>query len=223
MKGTLKHLSLLCFFFSFLLASNFFFIQASISNFTIYTRITGIDFPPSLIYKIYYPNQTFFEFESSIEIINPSGQTLYILSHTTCLVFTFGNLLFEDENYEGSVGGPYICGNMFTNHTIEPGISEGRMTFDLSVNNTLDSLPSGNFTIWIHLDDSLGEHNYVHFSSIISVNGTAIHVTHTGANETFTFPTVTSSTPTSTSALSIVVPCFLGILVILLKKYNRLP
>lgn len=219
MKGILKHLSLSFLFFSVLLSSILILTQSSVSGFTIYTRITSIELPPEVLFRENYPNHTFFEFWCTLEIINPSGQTLYIYTSTTCLVFIACDLSFEFEYYDGFVWGPSRnCGNLFTNHSIIPGIARGNLPFELAVNDTLDSLPDGNYTIWFFLGDYLEEHYYTNFPSIITVNGTEISITHTGANETFVFPTETPTTPTSTLSFPIMLPCFLAVLTLLSKK-----
>ena len=218
MKGIQKHHLLLCFFFTLFLSSNLLFPQAAISGYTIFTRMTEIELPPNLIYRGSNPTHTFFEFWCTLEIINPSGKNLYIYTPSTCLVFFHGSLSFENEQYEGFVWGPHLCGSSFTNHSIEPGINEGTLKFELSVNDTLEALPNGNFSVRIFFDDYLHEHSYKHFPSTIAVNGSDVQITHTGANETFVFPTETLPTPTSTLPLSIILPFFLGVLTLLLKR-----
>ncbi len=189
MNEQFKHLLSICLIFLIFRSFLLFLPQATVSEYTIYTRMTEIVLPPELIYRGNYPNWTFFEFEYTLEIINPSGRILYIISHTTCLVFVTGNLSFENEQYFGQVrGGSSFCGDAFTNHTINPGITEGTLTFTLNVNDTLDVLPNGNFAVWIILDDSEEQHNYYNFASQSIVNGSDIQITHTGANTNFTFP-----------------------------------
>ncbi len=167
--------------------------QAVDSGYTIYTRITNIDLPPSLIFYGSYPNHTFFEFWYTAEIINPSEKNLYIMTPTTCLTFINENLSFENESYDGFVwGDPKLCGQSITNHTIEPGILEGQLTFELSVNDTLKTLPNGNFTVWIQFHDYLEEHEYIYFKSTIAVNDSNITITHEGADVIFTFPSVSA-------------------------------
>lgn len=194
---------------------------ATTSEHTIYTRMTEIVLLPTIVYRENYPNSTFFEFEYSFEIINTSGKFLYILSHTTCLVFVSGNLSFENEQYVGQVGGTGPCGAAFTNHTIDPGIAEGTLIIDLEVNDTLEALPNGNYSVWIFLDDSEERHNYHNFTSEIAVNGSDIQITHNGANETFTFPE--EPTPTPTQTYFFVAATMFGILVFtLIRKRYRL-
>ncbi|MCG3216613.1 MAG: hypothetical protein KAS63_07805 [Candidatus Heimdallarchaeota archaeon] len=220
MKGLFKHLPSIYLIFSFVLSFPLLLPQATVSEYTIYTRITEIVLPPELIYKENYPNWTFFEFDYSLEIINPSGRMLYIFSHSTCLVFVDGNLSFENEQYIGQVVGPYYCGAAFTNHTINPGITKGTLTFTLEVNDTLEDPPNGNYTVWNFLDDSEEQHNYHHFTSEIAVNGSDIQITHNGANATFLFPE--EPTPTTDLSYSFLVTLSVGLLVIFLirKRYN---
>ncbi len=220
MRKLYKYLQSVCFIILVIFHSPLFYPYAAISEYTIYTRMTEIVVPPAIDYRENYPNTTFFEFEYSFEIINPSGKTLYIISHTTCLVFISGNLSFENEHYIGHVCGPSICGNMFTNHTINPGITEGTLIINLEVNDTLEALPNGNYTIWNILDDSEERHNYHNFTSEIAVNGSNIKITHNGANETFTFPE--EPTPTPTQAYFFVASLMFGILVftIIRKQYR---
>ncbi|MCK4971815.1 MAG: hypothetical protein KAS52_00710, partial [Candidatus Heimdallarchaeota archaeon] len=188
MNRLIKYLLSICLTISILISSPLFSSYADVSEYTIYTRMTEIVLPPTIVYRENYPNSTFFEFEYSFEIINPYGKFLYILSHTTCLVFVSGNLSFENEQYVGQVGGNGPCGAAFTNHTIDPGITESASMFHLFVNDTLEALPDGNFTVWIFLDDSEDQHTYINFTSEIAVNGSDIQIIHNGANETFTFP-----------------------------------
>ncbi len=223
MKGARKQITSCCVFVFIFLSSHLLFTQAALSGYTIFSRISLINLPPTIIYRENYPNQTLFEFDGTLEIINNYTQTLSITSSTTCLVFYTGILSFENETLSGTIRGPELCGNAFTTHYFDPGITEGYVRFKISVNNTLSSLPDGNFTIWTIFDDSSGEHSYIHYPSIIQVNGSDINVVHTGANENFTFPIETSSTPTSTIVFSMSIPCFLGILVILLRKYVKTP
>ncbi|NPD89874.1 MAG: hypothetical protein HGN29_14265 [Asgard group archaeon] len=198
MNGMLKHLPSICIIFSITLSFSLFLPQATVSEYTIYTRMTEIVLPPELIYRENYPKWTFFEFEYTFEIINPSGRILYIYTSTTCLVFVTGNLSFENEQYFGQVrGGPSLCGDAFTNHTINPGITEGILTFTFSVNDTLEALPNGNYTVWIFLAEYEEQHNYHHFTSEIAVNGSDIQITHNGANTTFTFPEEEPNTDTN--------------------------
>ncbi len=220
MKKLYKYILSVCCIILAIFHSPLFYPYAAISEYTIYTRMTEIVVPPTIDYRENYPNWTFFEFECTFEIINPSGKALYILSHTTCLVFVFGNLSFENEQYVGQVGGTGPCGAAFTNHTIDSGIAEGTLTIDLEVNDTLNALPNGNYTIWIFLDDSEERHNYHNFTSEIAVNGSDIQVTHNGANETFTFPE--EPTPTPTQTYFFVASTMFGILVFTLirKKYR---
>ena len=220
MKKLYKYLQSVCFIILVILSSTLFFPYAAISEYTIYTRMTVIVVPPEVVYKEYSPNTTFFEFEYSFEIINPSGKTLYIISHNTCLIFISGNLSFENENYIGHVWGPSALCPAFTNHTINPGITEGKSLINLSVNDTLEALPNGNFTVWMYLDDSEEQHNYINFTSEIAVNGSDIQITHNGANETFTFPE--EPTPTPTQAYFFVASLMFGILVftIIRKQYR---
>ncbi len=221
MSKLLRYLTAIYLIISVILSISLSLPLASVSEHTIYTRMTEIVLPPELIYRENYPNWTFFEFEYTLEIINPSGRMLYIISHSTCLVFETGNLSFENEQYFGQVGGPLYCGSAFTNHTIYPGISEGTRTFELSVNDTLVVLPNGYFVVWIDLDDSEEQHNYHHFTSEIAVNGSDILITHNGANTTFTFPE--EPTPTSTLPYSTLVTLLIGLMVIIpIKKRDGL-
>ena len=220
MKKLLKYLLSVCFIILAIFHSPLFYPYAAVSEYTIYTRMTDIVLPPTIVYWENYPNTTFFEFEYSFEIINPSGKALYILSHTTCLVFVNANLSFENKQHIGQAWGPSACGDAFTNHTINPGITEGTLMINLSVNDTLEALPDGNFTIWMFLDDSEERHNYHNFTSEIAVNGSDIQITHNGANETFTFPE--EPTPTPTQTYCFVASTMFGILVFTLirKKYR---
>ncbi|GAH25368.1 unnamed protein product, partial [marine sediment metagenome] len=128
-----------------------FYPHADVSEYTIYTRMTEIVVPPELVFRVYRPNTTLFKFEYSFEIINPSGRVLYILTLHTCLVFVYGNLSFENEHYTGQVWGPSYLLPAVTNHTINPGITEGISIFNMEVNDTLEALPNGNFTVWMYL------------------------------------------------------------------------
>jgi hypothetical protein len=221
MKKLLKYLQSVCFIILVILSSTLLYPLAAVSEYTIYTRMTEIVVPPELVFRVYRPNTTLFKFDYSFEIINPSGRVLYIISHTTCLVFISGNLLFDNEHYVGQVWGPSICGNAFTNHTINPGITEGTLIISLEVNDTLEALPNGNYTIWNILDDSEERHNYINFTSEIAVNGSDIQITHNGANETFTFPE--EPTPTPTQTYFFVASTMFGILVFtLIRKRYRL-
>ncbi len=221
MKKLFKYLLYVCFIILVVFSSPLFYPYAAVSEYTIYTRMTEIVVPPEVVYKVYSPNTTFFEFEYNFEIINPSGRILYIISHTTCLVFVYGNLSFENEQYIGQVWGSSIGGNAFTNHTIDPGITEGMLIFHMEVNDTLEALPNGNFTVWMYLDDSEERHNYINFTSEIAVNGTDIQITHNGANETFTFPE--EPTPTPTQSYFFLASLMFGILVFtFIRKRYRL-
>lgn len=194
---------------------------ATTSEYTIYTRMTDIVVPPELVYRENYPNWTFFEFEYSYEIINPSGKTLYIISPNTNLVFISGNLSFENEQYAGQVWGPSTLAPAGTNHTINPGITEGTGIINMEVDDTLEALPNGNYSIWIYLDDSEERHNYHNFTSEIAVNGSVIQITNNGANETFTF--LEEPTPTPTQTYFFVAATMFGILVFaIIRKQYRL-
>ena len=108
-----------------------------------------------------------------------------------------------------------------TNHTINPGITEGGAMFNMDVNDTLDALPNGNFTVWMCIDDYEDWHNYHIFTSEIKVNGTEIQITHNGANETFTFPE--EPTPTLIHSSYFSASLLLGMLIFtLFRKRNRL-
>lgn len=221
MNKLLRHLTEIYLIISVILSISLSLPLASVSEHTIYTRMTEIVLPLEITYREPYPNWTFFEFECSFEIINPSDRTLYILTPNTCLVFIFGNLSFENEQYVGHVGGPNALMPLFTNHTINPGITEGTLPFTLNVNDTLEALPDGNYTVWMHLDDHEEQHNYNHFTSEIAVNGSDILITHNGANTTFTFPEET--TPTSTLPFSTLVTLLIGLMVIIpIKKRDGL-
>jgi len=194
---------------------------ATTSEHTIYTRMTEIVVPPTIDYRENYSNWTFFKFEYSYEIINPSGKTLYILTLHTCLVFVYGNLSFENEHYIGQVWGPSYLLPAVTNHTLNPGIAEGMSIFNMEVNDTLEALPNGNFTVWMYLGDYEEQHNYINFTSEIVVNGSVIQITHNGANETFTFPE--DPTPTPTQSYFFVAATMFGILVFaIIRKQYRL-
>ncbi len=67
---------------------------------------------------------------------------------------------------------------------------EGYISFELSVNDTLENLPNGNFTVWLHLADYLDEHDYVHFKSTIAVKDSNITITHEGEDIIFTLPSI---------------------------------
>jgi hypothetical protein len=219
MRKLFKYLLSVCFIILVSFCSTLFLPHAAISEYTIYTRMTDIVVPPELVFKEYRPNTTLFEFEYSFEIINPSGKTLYIISHTTCLVFIFGNLSFENEQYVGQVWGPSSCGNAFTNHTFNPGITEGTLIINMEVNDTLNALPNGNYTVWMFLDDSEERHNYHNFTSEIAVNGSDILITHNGDNATFIFPE--EPTPTSNLPYSTLVTLLIGLLVIIFIKKRK--
>ena len=89
------------------------------------------------------------------------------------------------------------------------------------MNDTLEALPDGNYTVWMHLDDYEEQHNYHHFTSEIAVNGSDILITHNGANKTFTFPE--EPTPTSTLPYSTLVTLLIGLMVIIpIKKRDGL-
>lgn len=221
MKKLYKYLQSVCFIILVIFHSPLFYPYAAISEYTIYTRMTEIVVPPTIDYRENYPNWTFFEFEYSFEIINPSGKTLYIMSPNTNLVFVSGNLSFENEQYIGQVWGPSTLAPAGTNHTIDPGITEGMSIFNMEVNDTLNALPNGNFTVWMNLDDYEERHNYHNFTSEIAVNGSDIQITHNGANETFTFPE--EPTPTPTQTYFFVVSTMFGILVFtLIRKQYRI-
>ncbi|MHA1552216.1 MAG: hypothetical protein ACTSQC_09755 [Candidatus Heimdallarchaeaceae archaeon] len=221
MRKLFKYLLSVCFIILFSFCSTLFLPHAAISEYTIYTRMTEIVVPPELVYRENYPNWTFFEFEYSYEIINPSGKTLYIMSRNTNLVFISGNLSFENEQYAGQVWGPSTIAPAGTNHTINPGITEGTGIINMEVNDTLEALPNGNFTVWMNLDDYEERHNYQNFTSEIAVNGSVIQITHNGANETFIFPE--EPTPTPTQTCFFVAATMFGILVFaIIKKQYRL-
>jgi len=192
-------------------------IHAGSSGYTIYTRITKIDLPPTLVFRENYPNQTFFAFEGLADIINPCEKNLYIGSSTTCLVFYQADLAFENDSYSGLIWGPSLCGQAFTNHTIEPGINEGYIFFELSVNETLQNLPNGNFTIRLHLEDYHGLHDYVHFNSTITVNDSNITMSYEGRDAIFTCPTF-STLPTVIPNFIVVLMSGILVMVILRKK-----
>ncbi len=219
MKKMFKYLPFVCFIISIILSFPLLYPYAAISEYTIYTRMTEIVLPPELVDKEYALDWTFFEFEYAFEIINPSGRILYIMSHNTNLIFTCGNLSFESEQYIGDIWGPSALCPAFTNHTIDPGITEGKSIIHLSVNDTLEALPNGNFTVWMILDDSEERHNYINFTSEIAVNGSNIQITHNGANETFTFPE--EPTPTSNLPYSNLATLLIGLLVIILIKKRK--
>ncbi len=220
MKGLFKYLPSIYLIFSFVFSFPLFLPQATVSEYIIYTRITEIVLPPELIYRENYPNLTFFELVYTFEIINPSGKILYIVTPTTCLFYVTGEISFENERYFSRVGGPGPCGDAFTNHSIIPGFNEGTLTFELFVNDTLEALPNGNYTVWIFLAEYEEQHNYHNFTSEIAVNGSDIQITHNGANATFMFP----EDPTPTTSLTYSYPVTLcgGILVIFLirKRYK---
>jgi len=216
MKGLVKNLPSIVLMLLIILSSSLSLHQATVSEYTIYTRITEIVLPTELVYRESYPNWTFFEFDYTLEIINPSGRILYIVSHTTCLVFMRGNVSLDNKHYSGHIGGTKFCGDAFTNHTIIPGISAGTLTSEISVNDTLTILPNGNYTVWISLDDSEEKHSYYNFTSEIIVNGSEIQIIHNGANATFTFPEEPS--PTTEISYSFLVTLYAGILV---SYYNR--
>ncbi|MHA1346154.1 MAG: hypothetical protein ACTSO3_07170 [Candidatus Heimdallarchaeaceae archaeon] len=220
MKKLFKYLLSFCFIILVIFHSPLFYPYADVSEYTIYTRMTEIVVPPELVFKIYLPNTTLFKFEYSFEIINPSGRVLYILTLHTCLVFVYGNLSFENEQYTGQVWGPSYLLPAVTNHTINPGITEGTSIFNMEVNDTLEALPNGNFTVWMYLGDYEEQHNYINFTSEIAVNGSVIQITNNGANETFTFPE--EPTPTPTLTYFFVASTMFGILVFTLirKKYR---
>ena len=221
MKKMFKYLPFVCFIISIILSSPLLCPYAAISEYTIYTRMTEIVLPPELVDKEYALDWTYFEFEYTFEIINPSGRILYIMSHNTNLIFTCGNLSFENEQYIGDIWGPSALCPAFTNHTIDPGITEGKSIINLSVTDTLEALPNGNFTVWMILDDSEERHNYYNFTSEIAVNGTDIRITHNGANETFTFPE--EPIPTPTKSYFFLAYLIFGILVFtLIKKRYKL-
>ncbi len=221
MRKLFKYLLSVCYIILVSFCSTLFCSHAAISEYTIYTRMTDIVVPPELVYRENYANTTFYEFEYSFEIINPSGKTLYILTLHTCLVFISGNLSFENEHYIGQVWGPNYLLPAGTNHTIKPGITEGMSIFNMEVNDTLNALPNGNFTVWMYLGDYEEQHNYINFTSEIVVHGSVIQVTHNGANETFTFPE--EPTPTPTQSYFFLTSLMFGILVItLIRKHNGL-
>ncbi|MHA1419068.1 MAG: hypothetical protein ACTSPO_08840, partial [Candidatus Heimdallarchaeaceae archaeon] len=216
MRKLYIYLLSVCFIILVIFHSPLFYPYADVSEYTIYTRMTEIVVPPEVVYRENYPNTTFFEFEYSYEIINPSGKTLYILTLNTCLVFVSGNLSFENEQYIGQVWGPSYLAPMGTNHTINPGITEGRSPINMEVNDTLEALPNGNYTVWMYLGDYEERHNYINFTSEIVVNGSNIQITHNGVNETFTFPE--EPTPTPTQSYFLVASTMFGILFFTLIK-----
>ena len=199
-----------------ILFTPYFYCESIASEDLIYTRITEIPLPPDIKHITSDYNWTYFEFEGSCEIINPSGRILYISTINFHLISVNGYVSFENKTYTGNLGGPRYIQPAGNTHAINPGISEWYYEFDLSVNDTLDSLPNGNFTARIHFDDYLGEHNYHHFPSLITVNGSEIEIEHTGANATFTFPEIPP--PTTTSYGSVVYLLFCMIIILLVKR-----
>ncbi|MCE7740073.1 MAG: hypothetical protein KAU62_01560 [Candidatus Heimdallarchaeota archaeon] len=220
MKVLVKQILVFSLICTVMLSNHMFSSEANTSENIIYTRITDVFLPPKLSYRVNYPNWTFFEFEGTCEIINPSGRILYILTSHMNLVFITGNLSFENEQYFGNLWGPSALMDMFENHTINPGISEEFIVFTLSVNDTLVSLPNGNFTARIYIDDCIGKHNYHHFPSIISVNDSDIHMNHTGAYTTFTFPEEPSQTTILSYYFLVTLPLCLIVIVLTKKKIN---
>ncbi len=196
MKRFHKNLISFCFVSPLILTYIVSFTQASTSGYTIYTRITDITLPPEIVEKTFFPNHTAFEFDYTGEIINPTGIDLFIWTPTTCLVHNTGNITFENEQNDGHIlGGETLCGQAFTQHKIPPGISEGTLPLYISINGTVETLPNGNYSVWIVIPDCEDQHDYVHYPSIISVSNSNIVTTHTGANMTFTFPSVPSFPP----------------------------
>ena len=187
------HKNLLSFIFISSLMLSYIVSSSLVStyNHTIYTRITDISLPPVIVEKTFFPNHTAFEFQYTAEIINPSGIDLFIRTPTTCLVHNTGNITFENEQNDGRIiGGELFCGQAFTEHKIPPGITEGNLPLYISINGTVEALPNGDYTVWIVIPDCEDFHEYVNYPSIISVLGSNITVNHTGANETFSFPTI---------------------------------
>ncbi|MCE7742543.1 MAG: hypothetical protein GOP50_08780 [Candidatus Heimdallarchaeota archaeon] len=219
MRRLFRRILSLCLTFLVILSLFIPLFQASYSGYTIYTRINNIDFPPHKSPMTFFPNHTLFEFDYSLELINPSGIVLFIRTPSTCLIFNSGNITFEDDQHEGYIlSGNIECGAAFTNHEIPPGITDVSFRFYISINGTLESLPYGNYTISIAIPDYLEEHEYVHYPSTIYYSNSNLEILHKGENETFTFPTVPSFQSISSYLLLTFMVGF-TIVIVIRRKY----
>ncbi|NPD88531.1 MAG: hypothetical protein HGN29_07395 [Asgard group archaeon] len=183
MKYPFKEISSLL--LAFLLFFSLFhqFSLASTSEIILYTRITDISFPPILSDTNNF-QFTDFDFTYTLEIINPTETTVIVTTPNTNLILVRGNCTLENNQYFWIVGDPYIPQPAESEHHLEPGVTKMERIFIIHINEPqLETIPNGNYTIWVILVHE-NEIPYYSYLSFLNVTDDEISVTHEGTNST---------------------------------------
>jgi hypothetical protein len=132
----------------------------------LYIRLTDITWPPPPGTILQSDIDAVYGVPMTIEIWNPSNETLYHTTPNMNLVDPQMEITLE-EDYP--VWADYTFVILFTNHTIEPGITELRGIIDIVVQNYNASIPpAGKYVVWSGID---GYHQF----DVISYKTTIFH------------------------------------------------
>ena len=116
----------------------------------LYIRLTDITWPPPPETILQSDIDVVYGVPMTIEIWNPSNETFYHTTPNMNLVDPQMEITLE-EDYP--VWADYTFVILFTNHTIEPGITELRGIIDIVVQNYNASIPPvGKYVIWSGID-----------------------------------------------------------------------
>ena len=183
MKYSIKNISFLLLAFLLLFSLFHQFSLASASEVILYTRITDITFPPILSDSNNF-QYTDFDFKYTFEIINPTETTVIVTTPCTNLILVQGNCTLENNQYLGIIADHYICQPAVSEHHLEPGVIQMKRIFVIGINEPhLETIPNGNYSIWVILDleDEIPFHSYLSF---LNATDDKISVTHEGTNNT---------------------------------------